>query len=299
MSDSSFVPERQLAFSPMLAATIGREEAVLFHHLNELLAHRRARRREGRDWLQVERDWLERTLPFWSLGELLRVVRSLADKGMILMEPLRPDSPALVFALNGPGPVPSATPTAASPAKPTATPLAPGWAPSEDMLNFLEFSHGIPRAFALESLEDFVCYWRERGDACHAWDNKFRRHALNRWRAAEQTQAQGGRGGALSAPALDENWRPSANVLKLLEGSGISRAFINAAVPGFILYWQERNPQEKGLNAKFLEHVKYRWAHNSGDTSNDASNSKPQGTRRAGRRDRSVQHNLNDRSWAY
>ena len=36
MSDSSFIPERQLVFSPALAQTIGLEEAILLQHLNEL-----------------------------------------------------------------------------------------------------------------------------------------------------------------------------------------------------------------------------------------------------------------------
>ncbi|MFT7177627.1 MAG: hypothetical protein ACJAUG_003642, partial [Halioglobus sp.] len=35
MSESSLVPERQLVFSPGLAATIGLEEAILLQHLQE------------------------------------------------------------------------------------------------------------------------------------------------------------------------------------------------------------------------------------------------------------------------
>ncbi len=42
MSDSSLIPERQLVFSPGLAATIGLEETILLQHLQVLLEHRDA-----------------------------------------------------------------------------------------------------------------------------------------------------------------------------------------------------------------------------------------------------------------
>ena len=44
MSDSSLVPERQLVFSPGLAATIGLEEAILLQHLQQ-----------QRSWIQMIR----------------------------------------------------------------------------------------------------------------------------------------------------------------------------------------------------------------------------------------------------
>ena len=101
MSDSSFIPERQLVFSPALAQTIGLEEAILLQHLAELFRHREAQEHRGQAWLRVERSWLLETLPFWSAVDLHRVSRSLADKGLILMEsPPLHESEVLVFALN-------------------------------------------------------------------------------------------------------------------------------------------------------------------------------------------------------
>ena len=346
MPDSSFIPDRQLAFSPELACAIGLEEAILHQYLNELLAHRPARRRGGFDWLQVDCAWLANALPFWPLPELRRVLSSLVDKGMVLANPpLRPDSACLVFALNNPGPAarrapaqgprrnppghrhggqpqaagralpaapdfsapaphsPGSAPAPHSPGSAPA-PLPPGWAPSEDMLRLLELSHGIPRQFSLDVLEDFVCYWRERGDASHAWENKFRQHALNRWRAAEQAQAEA-YGPAGSSAALDQHWRPNAEALELLAGSGIPRAFIDAAVPEFILYWREHNPRERALNAKFLQHVKYQWAQQSngggtdGQQQQDSRRTSRARSRTSGTRERSIESHLSDRSWAH
>ena len=87
MSDSSIVPERQLVFSPGLAATIGLEEAVLLQHLHALFEHRPAELRKGHAWLNVEREFLLGTLPFWSTEDLQRITRSLADKGVLLCGP--------------------------------------------------------------------------------------------------------------------------------------------------------------------------------------------------------------------
>ena len=58
MSNSSLVPERQLVFSPGLAATIGLEESILLQHLQALFEHRHAQERDNYAWLSVERDFL-------------------------------------------------------------------------------------------------------------------------------------------------------------------------------------------------------------------------------------------------
>ena len=103
MSDASIVPEQPLVFSPGLAATIGLEEAILLQQLGSLFAHRQPRPGDGFAWLTVERDFLLRQLPFWTPTDLHRITRSLADKGVILMQspPLHSHG-ELVFALNEP-----------------------------------------------------------------------------------------------------------------------------------------------------------------------------------------------------
>ncbi|MEM6484289.1 MAG: DnaT-like ssDNA-binding domain-containing protein, partial [Pseudomonadota bacterium] len=74
-------------------------------------------------------------------------------------------------------------------------PLPWDFMPSEDMLELLERLNGIPRAFALEQLEDFTLYWRERGSAGYAWQNKFKQHVQFRWAKQQQDQTRLTHGG--------------------------------------------------------------------------------------------------------
>ena len=262
MSDTSFIPERQLVFSPALAQTIGLEEAILLQHLADLFEHRESRAHQGYAWLRVERDWLLKTLPFWSSVDLHRISRSLSDKGLILVEsPPVHDADCLIFAINESrtrarrGLEPANRSITHGPAG--ATLLSPGWTPGEDLLQLMALNHGISRQFALDQLEDFVCYWRERGEVSHAWENKFRQHVLSRWRHAQQDA------GERFQPAdriLDKNWYPSEDAIEILERAGIARDFIDDAVPEFILYWREFNPREKALSAKFVQHIRLQWA---------------------------------------
>ena len=262
MSDSSFIPERQLVFSPALAQTIGLQEAILLQHLADLFHHREAQTHRGCAWLRVEREWLLKTLPFWEIEDLQRISRSLAEKGLILVEsPNLRDADELVFAINEPrtrarrGIEPSHRRITHGPSG--ANLLGENWTPSEDLLQLLALNHGISRQFALDQLEDFVCYWRERGEVSHAWENKFRQHVLSRWR---HTQQDAGERFRAPEAALDERWYPNEDALEILERNGVTRAFIDDAVPEFILYWKESNPREKALNSKFIQHIRRQWA---------------------------------------
>mgnify|MGYP001546498720 FL=1 len=101
MPDSSLVPERQLVFSPGLAATVGLEEAIMLQHLYALFEQRAPQLRDGFAWLSVERDYLLHTLPFWNAVDLHRISRSLVDKGVLLTDsPPLHTADKLVFALN-------------------------------------------------------------------------------------------------------------------------------------------------------------------------------------------------------
>ncbi len=266
MSESSLVPERQLVFSPGLAATIGLGEAILLQHLQGLFDHRQPEIRDGYAWLGVERELLLRTLPFWNAEDLQRISRSLVDKGVLLVSsPPLHQSPRLVFALNervdtAPAPLAATAPAARQdiPARRSAGTLPVHWSPSEDLLQLLGLNHTIPRQFALDQLEDFIFYWRERGETSHAWENKFRQHVISSWRHHQQAQAE-----AFRAPAsttLDNSWRPSQDALEIMERGGIDREFIEEAIPEFILYWRERGAAPRELNSKFIQHIRIQWA---------------------------------------
>ena len=262
MSDSSLIPERQLLFSPLLAATIGLEEAILLQHLQQLFEYHSAQVRNGYAWLSIERAFLLRTLPFWSAEDLHRISRSLADKGVVLIDsPPLHTTERLVFAVNEPAPATSA------PAAPVDSPavsmkrsaglLPRQWSPSEDLLQLLSMNN-IPRQFALDQLEDFIFYWRERGEASHAWENKFRQHVISLWRRHQQNQAEGFR--VAPTTVLDNNWRPSEDAMEIMVRGAIERDFIEEAIPEFILYWRERGTNPKELNSRFIQHIRIQWA---------------------------------------
>ncbi|KAA1188862.1 hypothetical protein F0M18_16790 [Pseudohalioglobus sediminis] len=264
MSESSFVPERQLVFSPGLAATIGLEEAILLQHLQALFEHREAQLRDNFAWLRVERNFLLHTLPFWNAVDLHRITRSLVDKGVILVEsPPLHSSEHLLFAINEPvqsgraAPEATPTPQPASPSRRSASLLPVHWAPSEDLLQLLALNHNIPRQFALDQLEDFIFYWRERGETSHAWENKFRQHVVSNWR---RQQSQGSTFAVQGPMPLDANWRPSDDAMEIMARSGIAADFIEQAIPEFILYWRERGTTPKELNSKFIQHIRIQWA---------------------------------------
>lgn len=275
MADSSLVPEQQLVFSPGLAATLGLEEAVLLQFLHGLLNHLPIRRRNHRDWMRVERAQLLRQLPFWESHDLQRICASLAAKGVLLLDPAV-GTESLAFAFNetaadrSPPTRASTTPGVRSGPTPTPTPgggfaagshahaglLPSGWAPSEDLLQLLALNHNIPRAFALDQLEDFVFYWRERGETSHAWENKFRQHVLSSWRRQQQTAGE-----AFQAPdrPLDNQWHPNADAMEIMLRAGIDRQFIEGAIPEFILFWRERGSAPKELNSRFIQHIRLQW----------------------------------------
>ena len=263
MSDFSLIPERQLLFSPLLAATIGLEEAILLQHLQPLFEHHSPQTRNGYAWLSVDRTFLLRTLPFWSAEDLHRISRSLADKGVLLIDsaPLH-TATQLVFALNEPV-QPTDKPSTLEPAPLAQTKRSAGllplhWSPSEDLLQLLSMNHNIPRQFALDQLEDFIFYWRERAEASHAWENRFRQHIISAWRRHQQNQAESFR--VPPTTTLDNNWRPSADALEIMERGEIERDFIEQSVPEFILYWRERGANPKELNSKFIQHIRIQWA---------------------------------------
>ena len=212
MSDFSLIPERQLLFSPVLAATIGLEEAILLQHLQQVFEHHSPHLRHGYAWYTVERAFLLRTLPFWDVEDLHRISRSLVDKGVLLIDtPPLLNAQQLTYAVNEPAAARNATLTTSTHAADTphtvspSTPAPPAtlptrrsagllpvhWSPSEDMLQLLAMNHTIPRQFALDQLEDFIFYWRERGETSHAWENKFRQHVIAIWRRQQQQPGRG------------------------------------------------------------------------------------------------------------
>lgn len=282
MSQSSLIPEHPLVISPSLAATIGLEEAVLLKQLSELIEHRSAIEVQGYKWLEVERSYLEKVLPFWSPVDLHRVSKSLVDKGIILIDsPPLHSANSLKFALNEKSeatpaqqsPIPPAVtaspkPTVAlNPAPSGASLMSSQWSPGEDLLALLTMNHQVPREFSLEQLEDFVYYWQERNEISHAWENKFRQHVLSRWRHQQQRQAE--QQFTATEQPISQSWRPSEDAMEILLRNSVNREFIDDAIPEFVLYWRERGENTSTWNSKFIAHIRRQWSRYSSTLEHD------------------------------
>ncbi len=276
LSMSSLIPEKQLVISPSLAATIGLEEAVMLQILSDVSrlcpSQNGETDRREQTWFRISLEQLGQHLPFWDARDLQRVSKSLRDKGVILVDsaPL-PQSGELVFAMNE-GAGPEATAAADHPrgrrqASSTPAPrdagagaglLAANWQPDEDLLQLLALNHGVPRDFALQQLEDFVLYWRDRQQVSHSWSSKFRQHVLKEWRFYQSRQAA--REQQPVETDIHRHWQPSPDAMEILQRAGVSREFIEDAIPEFVLYWRERGAASSTWNSKFIAHIRRQWA---------------------------------------
>ncbi len=266
--NSPLIPEKPLSISPSLAATIGLEEACLLAILTEAAAYLPGRPHQGRSWLQLDQALIQRLMPFWNDYDLERISRNLKDKGVILLDSAPyTQSRELRFAFDG-GEV-TQTPAPASPAIASANRIAPNWQPDRELLRRIA-EHSIPETFVREQLPEFITYWRERGEISHAWGARFLKHVLHQWRERETRDARQEREqrdtseAAFLQPdlavAMHSDWRPSKDALEVLvKHAGISRAFVEDAIPEFVLYWRERGDVGKTWNSKFIQHVKRQW----------------------------------------
>lgn len=266
---SSLIPERPLVISPTLAATIGLEEAVLLHVLTELMAHRKLRIKERLRWVELSQEELSAALPFWALIDIKRVQKSLQDLGLILLDPQtnKPDSiyyavnQALDTATRYDGEAAAASPrSAANPAAPLSPPpqqgasyIAPNWQPGSEWIKQCK-QQNIPEDFIQQLVPGFVMYWRDRKQARFSWGNAFYKFVLREWRS-EQTR----RGLRELETNMSAHWWPSADALSILENAGISGAFIEDAIPEFVLYWRERGASNGAWNTRFIEHIRKQW----------------------------------------
>lgn len=159
-----------------------------------------------------------------------------------------------------------------------ARPIDHTWTPSEAVYQVLG-QHNIPRAFADDQLPEFIIYWNERGAIEHSWGSKFMKHCIHEFRHHEIRNARAGRDIAMHA-----NWIPSQKARAALRVSGITDQFINdECLDDFILYWTERGDICHTWNSKFVQHVRYRWAHRPAVPGTPHS---------------SIAEQLADRSWA-
>ncbi len=268
---SSLIPEKTLCISPSLATTIGLEEACMLSLLSEATTYQQGERQGGKLWYALTGPLISRLMPFWTDYDIERIARNLKDMGIILVaSPPYSQSRELRLAFNeGQAPAQVNEPEPAAGIAASANRIAPNWQPDRELMRRIA-EHSIPEGFTREQLPEFITYWRERGEISHAWGARFLKHVLHQWREyqtreARQTREQQERHDAAflqpdQATAMHAGWRPSQDALEVLvKHANISLAFVEDAIPEFVLYWQERGEAGRTWNSKFIQHVKRQW----------------------------------------
>jgi hypothetical protein len=273
--------------SPSLAATIGLEEAVLLAFLTDLAGFRTAAESKGYKWFEVMAEELEAELAFWKRADIQRICESLRDKGVLLVgsAPLT-ESGQLRFAFNQSAPANKSAPAKSSQLQPNtetssssdfrpANRMAPSWQPDDSTMRLLA-QQGVPQQFVDEQVPTFVQYWLERGEARHAWGNRFLKQVLREWHIWQSDQNRKAdtapwENTSASEPALmSSGWVPSDDALDILVNqTGVSRSFIEDAIPEFVLFWREKGGPSNTWNARFITHVKRQWARYQHTVEND------------------------------
>jgi len=268
---SSLIPERPLLISPTLAATIGLDEAVLLHVLSELLLQHQPMFRQQKRWIELNDGVLAKALPFWSSSHIMQVLHSLQQLGMVLNEPVSGNPQSRLVAINQVDNAPVRQDPTPKPRSPgvqagtggVATLIAAQWQPDDTLLQQCA-QRNIPADFIEQELSAFVLYWRERGKVQYSWNHTFLSWIVARWEKQRATQ------GAKAVEAtMNAQWLPSEDALSILEHAGISLAFIEDAVPEFVLYWRERGTSTAEWNSKFIAHVRRQWIRYTHTLEND------------------------------
>lgn len=274
----SLIPEKPIVISPTLAATIGLEETILLQLLQECMSHSSVQRHDGFNWVAVEPQRLLQLAPFWHIGDLDRLTKSLVEKGILLVsgEPFNVGS-SCSFAFNERSTelrtiVPRAVRTSdAQDLKPSivaAKTQAPemrssaahakliehDWQPSDDALRQL-CQLGATREFALQQVPQFVAYWRDKKVPRHSWESKYLKEVWRQWQQFESNNQR-----RKTEISLTRDWRPSTDALDILvEKGAINQNFVEDAIPEFILYWRDRGELSNTWDSKFVQHVRRQW----------------------------------------
>lgn len=285
---SSLIPEKPLLVSPSLAATIGLEEACMLSLLSDIAAYRPLVAHGGMNWLDMDETLINRTMPFWTDYDIQRISKNLRDKGIILLSSapfVESRRLTIAFNENQSSHIPEARPTFNSNMASSgnsynaggANLIAANWEPdSEQLLQIAQLN--IPQDFIREQLPEFRIYWRDRHETRHSWGSKFLQHVVKKYREYETQMSRQKRESETETHFIQQQletvmhpgWRPSKDALEVLvKHAAISLAFVEDAIPEFVLYWQERGEVGRTWNSKFIQHVKRQWVRYSSAVEHD------------------------------
>ncbi|WP_373095926.1 DnaT-like ssDNA-binding domain-containing protein [Zhongshania sp.] len=296
---SAALVERQLLVSPSLAATLGLEAALLYQLLAEWLPLLDYRESQGVQWYIIDKQRLNNQLPFWDMNKIEEVLRTLHDQGLIIIGAALMSN-AQNIRLAFPQAKSDATTMQASlveaPAQPaaqqaerrgslvanstrvnqhtnTANPrhpvpgnniIAADWLPDQAGIDYLTRFNQVDPAFINAVLPEFIAHYRETGETRSSWSSAFSQYVSRRWKKQQYLKIEESR----NLP-IDDSWKPSLDALEILERDGISRNFIEDAIPEFTLFWRERGTADSNWNSRFIQHIRLQWARYTNAVSNE------------------------------
>ncbi|MDX1505739.1 MAG: DnaT-like ssDNA-binding domain-containing protein [Spongiibacter sp.] len=164
-----------------------------------------------------------------------------------------------------------------------------GWRPSQDALDIL-LRDGVSMHFIEDAIPEFILYWRERGTVDSNWNSRFLQHIRLQWARYTNTVSH-----EQAFVPITNNWQPSPEVFEILRMARIDTKFAREQIPEFILFWRDSGQAQRSWNTKFLQHVKYRWAHSHQLDKYDARQQRPSGAKQTGS---GFIEKHTDRSWA-
>ncbi|MBM13360.1 MAG: hypothetical protein CME57_02180 [Halieaceae bacterium] len=174
----------------------------------------------------------------------------------------------------------------------TPLPFGRNWLPSQDALDILSQA-GIDIVFAESVRAEFILYWSERGGPPKEVNSRFVEHVRRRWLKHTSQMRH-----STELTRIARNWRPDPSVYETLELAGIEENHARALLPEFVMYWLDSNEVHTSWNSKFLQHVK-RQCRGAGHGDQDGRQT-GRGNTGTGHRskDRSLNDDLSDTSWA-
>lgn len=277
-----FIAERPLIVSPTKARELGLEEACMLALMGDYGQYFGRWDSQGNLWLSLDKPILLQLAPFWNDYDIQRISRSLHNQGVIQLNSAPfIESQKLELLLLG---SPSAQAVSTHPYAPTiSTPLRnqqpvgmvlvdSTWQPDSELRQRIN-EHHIPEYFIRQHLPEIVLQMRETKTPEAGAGGKFLKEVLRRWRYHQTQIARETRetretpvdrdteflSQDLSSP-MHTKWRPNQDALEVLvKHAGINYAFVEDAIPEFVVYWRERGDVSKTWNTKFINHVKRQW----------------------------------------
>ena len=92
----SLIPERPVIVSPSLAASIGLEEAILLQHLDSISVLGHGQQRDHYLWISTTLAQQAEQLPFWKPAAIRRILHSLVDLGILLVDKIPNDEQEII-----------------------------------------------------------------------------------------------------------------------------------------------------------------------------------------------------------